>query len=452
MNTQRIKKNPAHYSQELQILINKYNHFPTHSEFRKEGKRGLLDYIGEQGGTYKVAEQFDCAPKTKPDGYWTKEKILKETQPFINNDNRFPTQLELKQAGRTDLSRAIATLGGTKKLCQEFKIPYKNAVFAKDGDNVGSLLECYVDDYLSSHRIAHEIQPLITPGRRFKADFKVGDYWIEVLGYRKTDRPGEKYYANWREKLALYKKMGRKLIVFTFDDFDRKPPLQINQIIAQKLPPLDTLPRQSNQIRDININVPKSGYYWQSFERASAVLLPICQELGQFPTGPELKARGLGGLINALYQYHGGPYKIAESLGYPIKHTRRGYWTIKIAWKEMQNLISIYGRLPTYPEICKEGKRRLLDFIPDMGGREEIAKHFGCSIGKRSTNFWTKEVAFKDYRSFKNQLGRYPKQKEFVKLGRFDLLAAIYKHGNLTSFKEMWKTAVKGKTERPILV
>lgn len=429
----------------MQILINKYKRFPTNSEFRKEGKRGLLDYIGNRGGVFKVAEQFGCATKTKPDGYWTKEKIFKKTQPFISKHDRFPTQLELKQAGKTDLSRAIATLGGTKKLCQEFKIPCKNAVFAKDGDNVGSLLECYVDDYLSSHGIAHEIQPLLTKGRRFKADFKVGPYWIEILGYRKTDRPGEKYYANWREKLALYRQMDKKLIVFTFDDFDKKTPAQINQIITQKLPPLSSLPRQLKEMRDRNINVPKSGYYWQSFERASSALLPICHELDKFPSGPELKLRGLGGLVNALYQYHGGPYKIAEALGYPIKHNRRDYWTIKIAWKEMQNLISIYGRLPTCPEIYKEGKRSLLDFIPDMGGRERIVKHFNCSLGKRSRDYWTIEVTLKEYRSFKNQLGRYPKQKDYVKSGRLDLLGAIYKHGTLASFKEMLKTAINGK-------
>jgi len=68
--------------------------------------------------------------------------------------------------------------------------------------------------------------------------------------------------------------------------------------------------------------------HWQVWENVERELLPVCRELGRFPTRPELLARGLGPLAKAIYHF-GGVRDVAARLGYQTtgqidEQTRRG--------------------------------------------------------------------------------------------------------------------------------
>lgn len=82
---------------------------------------------------------------------------------------------------------------------------------AKDGHKVRSGLEMAVDDWLFEHGIQHELEPHCpwdkSPHPR-RADFKVGDVYIEVWGLAgKT-----KYDKRRAQKVAKYAEHGIKLI------------------------------------------------------------------------------------------------------------------------------------------------------------------------------------------------------------------------------------------------
>lgn len=108
-----------------------------------------------------------------------------------------------------------------------------------DGHVVRSALERVVDDWLHSHNIPHEVEPKCPwPPRTTKAncaDFKVGDYFIELWGM-----PTKAFYRRKMEyKLEQYKKFNVKLIeifpinVFTLN-FECLAPLlrYANQLTA----------------------------------------------------------------------------------------------------------------------------------------------------------------------------------------------------------------------------
>ena len=118
-------------------------------------------------------------------------------------------------------------------------------------------------------------------------------------------------------------------------------------------------------------------FYWAHFPTLINSLRPVVAELGRFPTDNELDARELSGLRHAISRFPGGRQKLAEILK--------------------------------------------------------------CDTMRKPRNYWTKEITIKKHQRFNDELGRYPKQKDFKKFGRFDLLGAIYKHGNLNNFRAVLK-------------
>lgn len=89
---------------------------------------------------------------------------------------------------------------------------YSRNHICNDGHVVRSAMEKVVDDWLFAHGIPHDVEPQCPwPKRSTKpnyADFKVGDYYIELWGMQ--DVP---YYRRKMEyKIAQYKKYGVKLI------------------------------------------------------------------------------------------------------------------------------------------------------------------------------------------------------------------------------------------------
>lgn len=56
-----------------------------------------------------------------------------------------------------------------------------------DGHEARSLYEQRVDDWLHEHGIEHEVEPAYPWDRRYRADFKVGDTYVEVWGVTEND-------------------------------------------------------------------------------------------------------------------------------------------------------------------------------------------------------------------------------------------------------------------------
>ncbi len=74
---------------------------------------------------------------------------------------------------------------------------------AKDGHEVDSDLELRVDNALNMADLTHRVQPSI-PGCNFKADFLVGDVFVEVWGIKGDP----KYEERKQKKLSFYTARG----------------------------------------------------------------------------------------------------------------------------------------------------------------------------------------------------------------------------------------------------
>ena len=85
---------------------------------------------------------------------------------------------------------------------------------AKDGHSCGSLGEKIVDDFLYAHNIPHEKEPSYPGERRFRADWKIDDTFIELWGLQGD----EDYDKKTAQKRQLAKEHNITLIELTFAD------------------------------------------------------------------------------------------------------------------------------------------------------------------------------------------------------------------------------------------
>jgi len=97
---------------------------------------------------------------------------------------------------------------------------------ANDGHCVKSSLELQVDNWLHQHGVDHEYEPALGNTKK-KADFKVGDIYIEIWGIVGN----EKYERKKQHKLALYKKFELSLLSVYPEHF---PDLNILECLIQK--------------------------------------------------------------------------------------------------------------------------------------------------------------------------------------------------------------------------
>jgi len=85
---------------------------------------------------------------------------------------------------------------------------------AKDGHECRSIGEKIVDDYLYTHNIPHEKEPSYPGEKKFRADWKVGKYFIELWGLAGE----EDYDRKMHEKKDILQKYRIPLIEIIFSD------------------------------------------------------------------------------------------------------------------------------------------------------------------------------------------------------------------------------------------
>lgn len=110
---------------ELRAFVGERAAFPSVSEFARAGKRPLLRAAIAHGGLERWAAELGCTVRTqgRPE-LWPEERIRRELAPFVA-DGRWPTEKELRQAGRLDLHAAIQRRGGAAHWARRLGLPVR---------------------------------------------------------------------------------------------------------------------------------------------------------------------------------------------------------------------------------------------------------------------------------------------------------------------------------------
>jgi Protein of unknown function (DUF559) len=88
---------------------------PTPDQLRTSGHGSLVKPIGAHGGFWEVAKALGLTPNRRSPGFWTHESIDAAVKGFLRltqTEGMMPSDFELREAGRDDLSNAIPRHGG----------------------------------------------------------------------------------------------------------------------------------------------------------------------------------------------------------------------------------------------------------------------------------------------------------------------------------------------------
>lgn len=375
LNCQTKRHAPGHWNEKTVLAVlrprsSALGRLPTQKELKLSKEIGLLSAVSKFGGFNHFATLLGYRPARHLNNHWTIARTIKTINQVRKDLGRFPVQGDLKLLGLGGLSHAIIKQGGIKRMYEKMGIIPKGYYEANDGHLLDSCLECYVDNYLLQHMVPHEVHPRISPRRKYRADFRVGDLWIEILGYPDISKYAA-YYSRVKEKKSLYKQLGLKTIFFEFNDFRHKSLTEIERIIESKMP-LKSMPRCRRRAGNADSILPK--HYWSYFPTLIKTLKPLADKLRRFPTDKELNQKGIGGLRHAIQRYPGGRERLAKVLKCAILRKPRNHWTRSQTLQELKVFAAQLGRFPKQKDFRSCGRNDLCSAVYKHGSLKDFRK------------------------------------------------------------------------------
>ena len=323
--TQSNRKPPGYWDnldnikRELLDVKEKLGYFPDSGDLRRLKKHQLIKHIGKQGGIPKLRFMIEGNYNRKPAGYWKDfENVRRELEQVTEKIGHFPTEKELIEIGRQDLSGAIKSSGGFPAVRQRMGVTLLKTPnnYLKDIGNLREGLDPIINKlgYLPSHT------ELVNLGRE------------DLIRAINVHHGG---FSNLSLRLGV--------------KYDGK-------------------------------STRKRGY-WRDFENIRKELGFVMDELGHFPTTPDLIELGRKDLISA-FNYHGGINHVAQKMGQDNSDLNkpRGYWKdFENFRKELESVIENLGEFPSQDTLSRMGMYTLNGAFRYFGGREKIKQRLGYS-------------------------------------------------------------------------
>lgn len=204
-------------------------------------KEDLENMIREQRLTLKqIGQKYGVTPEGI--SYWVKKygialisyeerhPNLPTIEEFLDLYNNQGMSLDMI-AGHLSISRDVIV-----HFCEKYHIQLRPNGFnggrrfeCTDGHTVRSVYEQRVDNWLSEHQVEHVYEPPLPFDKRYRADFLVNGWYIEIWGIRtypnnskRHVRMSEKYVQRHLYKKQMYKEHHLPLLEIYEHDFDNR--------------------------------------------------------------------------------------------------------------------------------------------------------------------------------------------------------------------------------------
>ncbi len=160
----------------------------------------------------------------KPIGFWTKKRIINDIKNLNNSKINLSAKFMNDNYGKL-FKGALKEFGTWENAVNSTGIDYKKIkdkyykYLCEDGHRVLSIPEMQVANWLYKNNVKYEYEPLISETRKFKGDFKVGKFWIEVLGgWAYKEARGENYKKRFDEKIKIFQQKNKESTVDCFGE------------------------------------------------------------------------------------------------------------------------------------------------------------------------------------------------------------------------------------------
>lgn len=349
-------------------------------EFRELGLSGLFSALSSaHGGTPVVRARLGLEPAKHPDGYYKDWKnVRREMMKAKATLGHFPSTPEMSRLGFTSLADGIRHYHGGLKAVRR-KLGAKD----KKAPN-GSLKRwSYVKNQLekAKKKLGH------FPSSTELNDLGMASIPIAVCRYHggfpvvrekmgeEIERKPNGYWESWenveRELRALMEELKR---FPKREDFEARNKTSLLQSMQHNF---GGVPACRRRLGIFTGRKPNGFYHdWKNVE---GVLRPIMEELGRFPVGPELQARGHRDLLATIERTHGGLRAVAQKMGHDLAKHPDGHW------KDWTNVEQVLRRLfeklghPPMKEDFEAEKRGSVSLAISKyhGGYDAVRKRLG---------------------------------------------------------------------------
>jgi len=188
--------------------------------------------------------------------YWTEEKIIADIKWLHSIEANLSSQAMQKSEIRDLFDAAKVKFGSWENAVNSSGLNYEiiKAVHYKykclDGKNVLSFPEMELANWLIKNDLRYEYEPLSNQ-RKFRADFKVGNYYLEVLGYAAyKGKRGENYKKRFEEKISFFQ---QEYGLGTIDCFGEEVDLYKNYFNNSSRILIKLIPK-NNSLKDKQLN------------------------------------------------------------------------------------------------------------------------------------------------------------------------------------------------------
>jgi hypothetical protein len=105
----KTKWTMSYLLKELEPIIEEYKTVPSEGKLISLGRGDIVVGIKKNGGFVRIKESLNLKSSRKK---WTEEKVLEDLKILMNNTQSFPTSKEFREMNRGDLLAGINSLGG----------------------------------------------------------------------------------------------------------------------------------------------------------------------------------------------------------------------------------------------------------------------------------------------------------------------------------------------------
>src|SRR5258706_3110457 len=158
-----------------------------------------------------IENQLFCSNKCRSSSFQNelakfKEDITKTIKTFVEKNGRVPFKRELPNEYRR-IRVVFGTWNDMIKAAgfEPNPVLFSKKYIANDGHHCDSLSEKIIDDWLYARKIPHEVKVKYPWNNGMSADFKVGEFWIELFGLTGQLRSYDRLMKMKLEKAKKYK-------------------------------------------------------------------------------------------------------------------------------------------------------------------------------------------------------------------------------------------------------
>lgn len=372
-----IRKPNGHWSDEkiiieLESLVKKLEHFPTHLDLQELNRNDLIGAIGKHGGINRFRRLMKYEIKHNSPGYWNKENTLIELKLTIKELGYFPTSLELHELNRSDLNSAMRKHDGINHFREllKYEIKHKPPGYWNE-ENTFSELKLVIEE-LGHFPLNFELQNM-KRGNLSRAIMINGGFnkFRKLLGY-KENRKSRGY---WTEETVINE---LKTIIKKLNHF----PTQTELENFKEYGLISGINRKGGYVKFRKLLGYEASYKPDKFWNEKNIIFElelVMKYLDHFPTQKELSEMKRQDLISGITK-HGGLNKFRGELGYEPLHKPDGYWTEKTVIAHLEAIVEKLGYFPSHFDLCEINESGLSTSISRNGGFPKFRELMGYPI------------------------------------------------------------------------